>query len=54
MKSVRKLPADSRIMLLAPLVKDRKGEHKRLLEEVRKSGFLRVIIDVEIHDEHRG
>lgn len=49
-KSVRKLPADSRIMLLAPLVKDRKGEHKRLLEDVRKSGFLRVIIDGEIRD----
>ena len=49
-KSVRKLPADSRIMLLAPLVKDRKGEHKRLLEDVRKSGFLRVIIDEEIYD----
>ena len=49
-KSVRKLPAGSRIMLLAPLVKDRKGEHKRLLEDVRRSGFLRVIIDGEIHD----
>ena len=49
-KSVRKLPADSRIMLLAPLVKDRKGEHKRLLEDVRKSGFLRVIIDEKIYD----
>ena len=49
-QSVRKLPAGSRIMLLAPLVKDRKGEHKRLLEDVRKSGFLRVIVDGEIHD----
>ena len=35
-QSVSKLPAGSRIMLLAPLVKDRKGEHKRLLEDVRK------------------
>ena len=49
-QSVRKLPAGSRIMLLAPLVKDRKGEHKRLLADVRRSGFLRVIIDGEIHD----
>ncbi|MBH27659.1 MAG: excinuclease ABC subunit A [Chloroflexi bacterium] len=49
-QSVRKLPAGSRIMLIAPLVKDRKGEHKRLLADVRKSGFLRVIIDGEIHD----
>jgi excinuclease ABC subunit A len=49
-KSVRKLPTDSRIMLLAPLVKDRKGEHKKLIEDVRKSGFLRVIIDGDIYD----
>ena len=49
-QSVRKLPAGSRIMLLPPLVKDRKGEHKRLLADVRRSGFLRVIIDGEIHD----
>ena len=49
-QSVSKLPAGSRIMLLAPLVKDRKGEHKRLLEDVRKSGFLRVVVDGEIYD----
>ena len=38
----------SRIMILAPLVKDRKGEYSALFEDLRKKGFSRVRIDGEI------
>ncbi|MGI8406314.1 MAG: excinuclease ABC subunit UvrA, partial [Thermomicrobiales bacterium] len=41
------LPEGSRIMLLGPIVHDRKGEHAAVLEEVRRQGFVRVRIDGE-------
>ncbi len=47
------LPIDSKIMLLAPVVKDRKGEHIQQLEELRSQGFVRARIDgilVELED----
>jgi excinuclease ABC subunit A len=40
----------SRIMILAPLVKDRKGEHKAIFEDVRKMGYVRVRVDGEVRD----
>ncbi len=40
----------SRLMLLAPLVRDRKGEHQKLLDDARKGGFVRVRIDGEVRD----
>ena len=39
------LPEGSRILILAPMVKDRKGEHKGILEEARRNGFVRVRVD---------
>jgi excinuclease ABC subunit A len=39
------LPEGSRIIILAPMIKDRKGEHKSILEEARRSGFVRVRVD---------
>ncbi|MEM7292241.1 MAG: excinuclease ABC subunit UvrA [Pseudomonadota bacterium] len=42
------LPADSRWMLLAPVVSNRKGEHKKLLDELRSQGYLRARIDGEV------
>ncbi len=43
--TVKALPVDSRILVLAPLVKDRKGEHQALFKELRKSGYARIRID---------
>ncbi len=46
-------PADSRIELLAPLVRGRKGEFRELFESARKQGFVRAIVDgtlVELAD----
>jgi len=48
--AVQAIPKDSRIMILAPLVKDRKGEHNAVFEDLRKAGFVRVRVDGRIHD----
>lgn len=44
------LPEGTRLQILAPLVRGRKGEYKQVLEEARKKGFVRVRVDGEIHD----
>jgi len=44
------LPADSRMMLLAPIVQSRKGEHVQLLQEMRTQGFIRARIDGEVYE----
>ncbi len=43
-------PEDSRIEVLAPLVRGRKGEFRDLLDDVRKRGFVRVRIDGQTYD----
>ncbi len=48
--AVREIPEGSRIMILAPLVRDRKGEHQTILKDLQKAGFVRVRIDGEIFD----
>ena len=40
----------SRIMLMAPVVRDRKGEYKDVFEDAKKKGFVRVQVDGEIRD----
>ena len=44
------LPADTRAMLLAPVVSARKGEHVQLLAELRGQGFIRARIDGEVYE----
>lgn len=44
-QAVHALPAESRVMILAPLVRGRKGKHAEVFEEARKAGFVRVRID---------
>ena len=39
------LPERTRIQVLAPVVRGRKGEHQKLFEKARKSGYVRVIVD---------
>lgn len=46
--SVRHMPPNSRIQVLAPLIKDRKGHHQSVFEDVRKSGFVRVRVNGEV------
>jgi len=51
---ILKLPERSKIQLFAPVVRNRKGEHVKLLEDAQKSGYVRVRIDgimYELSDE---
>jgi excinuclease ABC subunit A len=48
--AVQSLPESSRIMVLAPIIKDRKGEHQKVLEDLRKAGYVRGRIDGEVRD----
>ncbi|MDE1983565.1 MAG: excinuclease ABC subunit UvrA [Gammaproteobacteria bacterium] len=45
---VMALPADSKLLLLAPVVEERKGEHLELIAELRAQGFVRARIDGEV------
>lgn len=45
---VMKLPEGSRIMILAPVIREKKGEHTRVMETLAKEGFARARIDGEI------
>lgn len=43
--TVLELPEDTKAMLLAPVIRDRKGEHLHVLESLRRDGFIRARID---------
>lgn len=43
------LPAGSKIMLMAPIIRNRKGEHVELLKQIRNSGMTRARIDGKIY-----
>ena len=47
---VMQLPATSRIQVLAPLVRGRKGEYRKELEELRRQGYTRARVDGEIRE----
>jgi excinuclease ABC subunit A len=47
---VLNLPEGSRLMLLAPVVRNRKGEHLQLFDELRAQGFVRARVDGGIYD----
>ncbi len=47
---VLELPESSKLMLLAPVVAERKGEHHKLLSELNAQGFIRARIDGEIYE----
>ncbi|MFP4199897.1 MAG: excinuclease ABC subunit UvrA, partial [Clostridia bacterium] len=46
---VMKLPAETRFQLLAPVIRGRKGEHEKILEDISKAGFVRARIDGEVY-----
>ena len=47
---IMKLPERSKILLLAPVVRGRKGEHVKVFEKAKKSGYVRVIVDENQYD----
>ncbi len=46
--SVRHLPPGSRIQVLAPLIRERKGHHQTVIEDIRKAGFVRVRVNGQV------
>ncbi|MBU5477962.1 excinuclease ABC subunit UvrA [Eubacterium sp. MSJ-13] len=47
---IMKLEKGTRLQLLAPVVRGRKGEHVKVFESARKSGYVRVVVDGHIYD----
>tara|TARA_B100000686_G_scaffold355371_1_gene473807 strand:- start:64194 stop:67049 length:2856 start_codon:yes stop_codon:yes gene_type:complete len=47
---VMELPRQSRLLLLAPIIKERKGEHKQLIHDLLRQGYIRARIDGEVYD----
>ena len=48
--AVLALPERTRLQILAPMVRRRKGEHKEVFENARQAGFVRVRVNGEVHD----
>ncbi len=48
--AVLRVPAGKRIMILAPLIRDRKGEHKAIFDDLRRAGFVRVRVNGTVYD----
>ncbi len=47
---VMKLPEKTKLQLLAPVVRGRKGEHVKVFEKAKKSGYVRVVVDGNMYD----
>ena len=48
--AIQNIPENSRIIILAPLVKDRKGEYQAVFDDLRKAGYARVQVDGHSYD----
>lgn len=47
---IMKLPEKTKIQLLAPVVRGRKGEHVKVFEQAKKSGYVRVMVDGNLYE----
>lgn len=47
---ILELPEKTRIQILAPVIRGKKGQHKKALANIQKEGFVRVVIDGQRHD----
>ena len=47
---VEALPDGTRLLILGPVIRGRKGEYRQILDDIRKQGFVRVRVDGEVHD----
>lgn len=47
---ILELPERTKLQILAPIVRGKKGQHKKIIEKVKKDGFVRIIVDGETHD----
>ena len=49
-EAIEGLPEGSRLLLLSPLVRGRKGTHQAVLDEIRKAGFVRTRVDGQVYE----
>lgn len=47
---VTKLPERTKMQILSPIVRGKKGQHKKIFEKIKREGFVRVLVDGEIYD----
>ena len=47
---VMKSPEGTKLMILAPVIRAKKGEHKKVLENLAKDGYVRAVVDGETHE----
>lgn len=45
-----KLPERTRLRILSPVVRSKKGQHKKVLAQIAKQGYVRVLVDGQLHD----
>ncbi|KXK48556.1 MAG: excinuclease ABC subunit UvrA [Anaerolineae bacterium] len=48
--AVKSLPEGTRIQVLAPVIRDKKGNHEKVLDDIKKQGFVRVRVDGEVRE----
>ena len=44
------LPERSKLLIMAQVVRGKKGEHRKVLDDIRKDGYVRIRVDGEVHD----
>ncbi|MBL4694689.1 excinuclease ABC subunit UvrA [Candidatus Gracilibacteria bacterium] len=49
LEAIATMKIDTKILILSPLIRDRKGQHLKVFEKVKKEGFVRVRVDGEVH-----
>ena len=47
---IKELPERTKLFIMAQVIRGKKGEHKKVLEHIRREGYVRVRIDGEVHD----
>ena len=47
---IMELEEKTRIQILSPVIRGKKGEHKNIIENIKKEGFVRIIVDGEMHE----
>lgn len=47
---IMELEDRTKIQILAPVIRGKKGEHQKVLESIKKEGFIRVVVDGEMHE----
>ena len=47
---IMELEERTRIQILSPVIRGKKGEHKNIIENIKKEGFVRIIVDGEMHE----